>query len=126
MGEFVAKPLVRLMLALIAAALLAGGAMLVLRAITGGKAAQVTARLNANQAEAIAASGNDAVNTAARVAASSETGDAIHQENADAIQNAPGAAAPVDPRLRDAGLAGLCRHAAYRREPRCLQFAPAR
>ena len=42
------------------------------------------------------------------------------------IRNAKGADAPVDPAVRDAGLASLCRRAAYRSSERCLRFTSSR
>ena len=44
---------------------------------------------------------------------------ATHQENARAISAAPGADAPLDPRLNDAGRRGLCRFSAYAGDPDC-------
>ena len=52
--------------------------------------------------------------------------DTITRENDHAIRTAPGADAPVDPALRDTGLAGLCRRAAYRGDPKCVQHADPR
>lgn len=88
--------------------------------------AAATAKVAKGQAGAAIESGGDATDTVGnRMAADAET-DAITQENRDAIQNAEGARAPVAPAVRDAAFAGLCRRAAYSRDPRCLQRAPAR
>jgi len=94
-------------------------------ALTRGASAKVEAKLSGNQVGAAQASGRDAVNTVASAASSEAAIDAITLENDRAIRAAPGAGAPVDPHLRDAGLAGLCRRAAYSRDQRCLQFTPA-
>lgn len=88
--------------------------------------AATAARVAKGQAGAAIESGGDAADTVGnRMAADAET-DAITQENRDAIQNAEGARAPVAPAVRDAGLDSVCRRAAYSRDPRCLQRAPAR
>lgn len=42
-----------------------------------------------------------------------------HQDNVHDIDAAPGADAPLDPRLNDVGRRGLCRLAAYRDDPEC-------
>ncbi|MEN2791538.1 hypothetical protein ABC974_18025 [Sphingomonas oligophenolica] len=90
------------------------------------RTARAETRLAAGQAAAALASGRDAGNAIGnRMDADAET-DTITRENDHAIRTAPGADAPVDPALRDAGLAGLCRRAAYRRDPKCLQHADPR
>jgi len=43
----------------------------------------------------------------------------VHQDNAHAIEAAPGASALIDPGLNDAGRRGLCRYAAYAGDPGC-------
>lgn len=83
-------------------------------------------RVATGQASASIANGRDAVATVGAAQTRETTTDQVTRENADAIRSAPGAAAPVDPRVRDAGLAGLCRRAAYRGDPKCLRFATAR
>lgn len=45
----------------------------------------------------------------------------VHQANDQAIAAAPGASAALDPRLNAVGIAGLCRHKAYRDDARCAQ-----
>ena len=90
------------------------------------RAAKVETRLAAGQAGAALASGQDAGNAIGnRMDADAET-DTITKENDHAIRIAPGAAAPVDPALRAAGLVGLCRRAAYRGDPKCVQHADPR
>jgi hypothetical protein len=83
--------------------------------------AKIEARLSKGQTGAALASGADAVDTVGDVSARAAASDALTKENADAIRSAPGAAVPVDPALHGAGLAGLCRRAAYRGRPECLQ-----
>lgn len=45
----------------------------------------------------------------------------VHQENARALAEAPGAAAPVDPELVGVLRRGLCRYAAYANDPGCVE-----
>lgn len=84
------------------------------------------ARLGRNQAEAAQKSGSDAVNTVGAAGDREASIDAVTRSNEKVIRNAQGADAPVDPAARDAGLRSLCRRASYQRDPRCLQFTPAR
>lgn len=109
------------------------GALLMLLAVwwlwsefTSGQRAKVEARINANQADAAAASGDDAVETVSSQAANEDAVDAITKGNADAIRSAPGADTPVAAPVRDAGLAGLCKRASYRNDPKCLQHTPTK
>lgn len=81
------------------------------------------ARLERNQASALSNSATDAIDVLGDRQALDEAIDTITKENDYAIHSAPGADAPVDPAVRAAGLAGLCRRAAYQCEPRCVQFA---
>lgn len=83
--------------------------------------AKTEAKLSGNQTGAAFESGKDAVDTLGKSAARDAATDTITRENDRAIRNAPGAAAPVDPAARDAGLRSLCRRAAYRGKPECLQ-----
>ena len=47
----------------------------------------------------------------------------VHQENARAIQAAPGASAPVDPALNAIGVRGLCQYAdLYGSDPQCSEL----
>lgn len=90
------------------------------------KTAKTTADVANGQAGAAMESGGDAAGTVGnRMSADAET-DVITQENRDAIQNAAGAHAPVHPALRDTAITSLCRRAAYRSHPRCVQPSPAR
>ncbi len=111
-------------LALLMAVIL-GGALLRVSLMSSARA-KAEARLNAGQLGAAIESGSDAVTTLSTRAAADAAGDALTLENDRAIHAASGANAPVDPALRAAGLAGLCRRAAYSHHPRCLQFTPAR
>lgn len=122
MIELLKKPLVWL----IGAVLIIGAAWWLVATLTGGKRAKVEAELNRNQAGAALESGKDAVGAVGAAGERASETDQITQENRDDIQKAPGAGAPVDAGVRDAGLRSLCKRAAYRERPECLQYAPTR
>lgn len=77
------------------------------------------ARLSRNQAQAAQESGSDAVNTVGQAGEREAASDALTRENEAAIRAAPGAADPVTAEARGAGIAALCKRAAYRDDPRC-------
>lgn len=79
--------------------------------------------LSKGQTGAAQSSGRDAVDTVGNQAASETEADRVTRENEDAIRSADGATAPVAGGVRDAGLDSLCRRAAYRSDPKCLQRA---
>ena len=112
-----------IVLAALMACLLVAG--LARRVITSGSVAKAEVRLAGSQADAVSSSAADAIATIAAGAAREAADDAITLENDHAIRTAPGASAPVDPGVAAAGLAGLCRRAAYLRDHRCLQFTAA-
>lgn len=104
------------------------GLALFLVAVIGGvrscqsaQTAKVEARLGKNQTGAALASGADAVETIGDQQGREAAADQLTRENADAIRNAPGADAPVDPALDAVARERLCRRAAYRVRPECLQ-----
>ena len=113
-------------------ATLAGLALIILLALFGWhewqatRTARTEARLATGQAGAALSSGRDAANTIGNRMEADAATDTITRENDHAIRTAPGADAPVDPALRDAALRGLCRRAAYRHDPKCLQHADPR
>lgn len=108
-----------------------GGAILIVLAIVlvllaleqwrGARAAKAQAKLATGTAGAAIASGKDAANTIGNRMDADAATDQVTRENADAIRNAEGASAPVAAPVRDAGLASLCKRAAYQRDPRCVQ-----
>jgi ABC-type Na+ efflux pump permease subunit len=109
------------------------GVALFLVAVIGGvrscqmaRNAKTETRLVTGQAGAAIANGSDAVETVGAVAGKAAETDALTKENADAIRNAPGADAPVADGARAAGLFALCKRAAYRRDPQCVQFTPTK
>ncbi|KPL67398.1 hypothetical protein SZ64_04325 [Erythrobacter sp. SG61-1L] len=110
----------------IVAALLALGIWWLVSTLLGGATAKTEARLGKNTAQAAIQSGNDAVNTIGTQMAGEAATDALTRENAHDIRNAPGANAPVDPAAHAAGIRSLCKRAAYRERPECLQHATAR
>ncbi|MAL26605.1 MAG: hypothetical protein CL820_12065 [Croceicoccus sp.] len=94
-------------------------------ALSGGKRAGVEAELNAGRADAGIASGQDAANTVGAAGGRERAIDQQTRDNEHAIRNAPGADAPVDAGVHGVGLDRLCRRAAYRGDPRCLQQPPS-
>lgn len=108
-----------------------GLALLALLVLSVGKCvydqrAKTEVELSKGQAGAATASGRDAVATVGNQAATEQETDRITKENEDAIRNADGSGEPVAGGVRDAGLDSLCRRAAYRSDPKCLQRAAPR
>lgn len=103
----------------ILAAILAG--FLLVQAWRGQATAKTEARLSRNQAEASIASGTDAVETVGTTHRAEVAIDVITRENQRVILQAPGADAPVDPALDGVARRSLCRRAAYREHPDCVQ-----
>lgn len=83
--------------------------------------ARTEARLGKNQAEAAQESGSDAVNTIGRAGERENASGDLDKTNATEIHDAEGADQAVSGGVRDAGLASLCRRAAYRNDPKCMQ-----
>lgn len=78
--------------------------------------------VSAVQATAQSAASQDATTIVAAGAARDAQTLNIHVDNAHAIQVIPGASAPVTPELNRVGRLGLCRYAAERDEPGCVQL----
>lgn len=90
-------------------------------------AAKVVAQISADHA--IVASGQvAAMQSAAEIADAGAQRQAVditvHQDNAHAIQAAPGSAVRLDPALNAAGRRGLCRYPAYADDPGCAGLRP--
>jgi hypothetical protein len=102
------------------------GSVLLWNAWGATSTAKTEARLSKGQTGAALASGADAVEALGKSAAAEARIDTTTKENERAIRQAPGAAVPVDPDLHDLGLRSLCKRAAYRGRPECLQFAAAK
>ena len=111
--------------AAIAIAALIGVGFWLSGALSGGKRARAEAELNAGRADAGIASGQDATNTVGAAGGRESAIDQQTRENEHAIRNAPGADVPVDAGVHGAGIGSLCRRAAYRSDPRCLQQPPS-
>jgi hypothetical protein len=101
-------------------------ALLVAAVIFGGPAAcskmrsmAAQGRMDRSQGEAHANSSADAVNTVAASGEASAASEALTRSNEEEIRNAKGSNQAVDPAARNAGLASLCRRAAYRDDPKC-------
>ena len=77
------------------------------------------AKLGESQAEASVESGRDALDTYDNATDREAAIDATTQENDRDIRNAEGAGTDVGEPVRNAGMAALCRRAAYRNDPRC-------
>jgi uncharacterized protein HemX len=90
------------------------------------RTAATESRLQQNQGTAAVESAKDAIATQGAAAARETASEALTAANEKEIRNAKGSDAAVDPAVRDAGLAGLCRRAAYRGDKRCLRFTPTR
>jgi FtsZ-interacting cell division protein ZipA len=81
------------------------------------KAAQ--SRVERSQAEAASNSAADAINTVAASGEASRASEDLTRSNERDIRNAQGANDKVNPAVRDAGLAALCKRQAYANDPRC-------
>ena len=122
----VARILARPVAWIIAGAILFCLIGLTVHSCTSARQASTEANLATSAGEASVGNGKDAVNSISGAAARTADTDKTTLENADAIRNAEGADAPVNPAVRNAGLDSLCRRAAYRCTEQCLQRAAAR
>ncbi|WP_298164607.1 hypothetical protein [Novosphingobium sp.] len=111
---------------LIAAAVALVFALLFLAKCQEARTAGAQARLSRDTGQAAVESGRDAVGTVSAAGARADAGDAIGRMNDESIQGAAGADQPVPPAVAAAVRSGLCRRAAYRDDPRCLRFTPAK
>ena len=109
----------------IATGLIIFAAWWIVTSLIGGKTAKTEARLSENQAEAAMESGTDAVETVGKTIEYERHVDYITRETERAIREAPGADAPVDPRLDGIARQRLCQRPAYSQHPDCVQHAPA-
>jgi predicted secreted protein len=76
-------------------------------------------RVERSQAEAAANSAADAIGTVAASGEAERASEDLTRTNEQQIRAAEGSNAAVNPAARDAGIAALCRRAAYRNDPRC-------
>lgn len=78
-------------------------------------------RVERSQAEAQSNSAADAINTVAASGEAERASEDLTRSNEKEIRGAEGAHDKVNPAVRDAGIAALCRRQAYRKDPRCFQ-----
>ena len=88
----------------------------------GKRMAAAEKRVEQAQTSATVESARDAIATQGAVGETQAAGEELTRTNEKDIRNAKGADAAVDPAVRDAGLASLCRRAAYRASERCLRL----
>ncbi len=124
MPPIIERNLAKILVGLVVLLLVAG--IVVQRSCSETRTAKTSASLSTGQAGAAIASGHDAADTIGNRMTNDADTDAITRENADVIRNARGADAPVDPDADAAGLRSLCRRAAYRRDPQCVQHPDPR
>lgn len=79
------------------------------------------ARVDHEQSSAMMNSAADAVATVGADAARVTVSEELTRSNEAQIRAAPGADQRIDPRAHDAGIAALCRRAAYRNDPKCKE-----
>jgi hypothetical protein len=111
--------------AAIGAVLVVALAWFVLASWQASRTASAEAKVGAALGEARGKSAGEAVDIVAAGAGRDAAIDAQTLETDDAIKTAPGAGQAVDPGVHGAGLDGLCRRAAYRGRPECVQRAGA-
>lgn len=78
-------------------------------------------RVTQGQIGAYQNSAADAVNTVGAASANEAASEDLTRTNEQQIRAAPGANDKVNPAVRDAGIAALCRRKAYANDPRCHQ-----
>ncbi len=101
-------------------------ALLLLGQCQRARTAGAQAKLSTETGQAAVESGRDAVGSVSAAAARADAGEAIGRMNDEAIHGAAGADQPVPPAVAAAVRSGLCRRAAYRGDPGCLRFTPAK
>jgi Flp pilus assembly protein TadB len=89
-------------------------------------AEKTAARVEAAQSGATIESAKDAIGVQSNVAANEQAAADLTRSNEKEIRDAKGADQAVDPAVRDAGLASLCRRPSYHNSRRCqLRQPPA-
>lgn len=94
-------------------------AVLVVHSCRSAQTAHTETKLATGQAGAALQSGTDAANTVGNRMDADASTDRVTAENEATIRSADGASAPVAAPARDAGIAALCRRAAYKDTDRC-------
>lgn len=85
------------------------------------RTARTEARLSSEQGQAASESARDAIGAVGAVSGRGAAGDQLTRENEADIRAALGADAQVSAEVRSAGLAAICKRAAYRDDPRCVK-----
>jgi biopolymer transport protein ExbB/TolQ len=86
---------------------------------TKSRSQAAQSRVEASQAQAASNSASDAVNTVAASGESERASEDLTRSNEQQIRAANGANDKVNPAVRDAGIAALCKRNAYKDDPRC-------
>jgi FtsZ-interacting cell division protein ZipA len=81
-------------------------------------------RVEASQAQAASNSAADAIGTVAASGRNEAASEDLTRSNEQQIRAAHGANDKVNPSVRDAGIAALCRRQAYRDNPKCKGAKP--
>jgi hypothetical protein len=76
-------------------------------------------RVDRSQSEAQAESGKDAIGTVSRSGEAQAASEGQSRQAEQDIRSAEGSNQAVNPAVRDAGLAALCKRAIYKDDPRC-------
>lgn len=92
---------------------------LIVRSCDKRRSEAAQTRVERSQGEAQANSAADAIGTVARSGEAERASEELTRSNEQQIRAAEGASDQVNPAVRDAGLAALCRREAYRNDPRC-------
>lgn len=118
--NFPPRPTMMVLAAILLLALIAFG----VNQCSKRKSEAAQARVSASQAEAQSDSARDAITTVARSGEETAASEQLTRDSERAIRAAPGADARVDMGVHSAGLAALCKRAAYKDAPRCAPFQP--
>lgn len=95
------------------------GPMLVVRSCDKRHSQAAQERVEDSQAQAASNSAADAIATVSASGRNEAASEELTRSNEKAIRAADGANDAVNPSVRDAGLASLCRRKAYRNDPKC-------
>ena len=109
----------RVIIAVIAALALIVGSALFVRSCDKRHAQAAQSRVERSQAEAQSNSAADAIGTVQRSGESAAASEELTRSNEQQIRAAEGANDKVNPAVRDAGIAALCRRQAYQNDARC-------
>lgn len=129
--KFLATTIGKIVAGLVVVLLVVG--FLYVRSCSQASQRAAQSKVDRGQGAAFQNSATDAINTVGGVATNQSASEDTSRSNERDIRNAKGADQGIDPAVRDAGLASLCRRASYRNSPsgrlRCTSaggVAPAR